>query len=212
MNRLGFLDERAMAAIHGFLVSFDLLAGGRKVPSRCVVSQAFATVITPRNVTGVQTTGEVMNHELEPKVMHRDPLQGLEVVDDDQRVVEIHVQAPKREVKLVAYHVGAKPLPVAPKAEELLCVVGEAGFPPPYPIYADDKVSARYRSRARRLENVLDRFAKAVAGTGLFDLGDERANLLRTAVQQAMKDLDRDLYGEELYVVERWTGLITRTP
>lgn len=141
-------------------------------------------------------------------VMHRQD--GVEVVDDDQQVVEIHVQAPARDVKLVAYHVGARPLPVAPKADELLCVIGPAGSPPPYPIYADDKVSARYRSRARRLENVLDRFAMGVARTGILDIGTDKANMVRQSLQNVMRDLDRDLYGEELYVVERWTGLITR--
>lgn len=147
-----------------------------------------------------------------PKVMHQDKEQNVEVIDDCTEVTEIHVRMPARDVALVAYHVNARPLPVAPKAGELLSVVGEVGFPPPYPIYADDKVSARYRSRARRLENVLDRFALAVAKTGLLDIKGQNANMLRTSVQNAMKDLDRDLYGEELYVIERWLGLITRSP
>lgn len=74
------------------------------------------------------------------------------------------------------------------------------------PMFAEDveeKVQARLRSRAKRLETMLDVLAMCVASYGLRD-----QPMFTRFISMKLRKFDREIYGEELLVIERWLGTL----
>lgn len=72
---------------------------------------------------------------------------------------------------------------------------------PMMPDNVEEKVQARLRSRAKRAETVLDHLAMCIATYGLRD-----APMFTRDVARKFRRFDRDVYGEELLIIERWLG------
>lgn len=67
----------------------------------------------------------------------------------------------------------------------------------------EEKVQARLRSRAKRAETMLEYLAMTIAEYGLRDAPGFTRFLARK-----FRRFDRDVYGEELLIVERWLGSV----
>ena len=87
--------------------------------------------------------------------------------------------------------------------------VGENNYPegrqvrPMFTENVEEKVQARLRSRAKRAETVLDYLCFCIAEFGLRD-----APGFTKFLGRKMRRFDREVYGEELLIVERWLGTV----
>lgn len=87
--------------------------------------------------------------------------------------------------------------------------IGEDNYPegrqvrPMFTENVEEKVQARLRSRAKRTETVLEHLAMCVAQYGLRDAPGFTRFLGRN-----FRRFDREVYGEELLIVERWLGSV----